>query len=99
MEHEGLIGIAVQTAIFLLGGFGMVIKNDLSNKTLRGEVKLIQLELRKLADVITTQAVQTTRIDNLNTQVSSLERRVEDLRRGQGYVQARGRLAIDGEYP
>jgi len=99
MEHETLIGIAVQTAIFLLGGFGMVLRNDWSNKSLKSEVSGIQKELKKLSDVITEQAVQTTRIDNLNTQVSSIERRVEDLRRGNGYVQARGRSTVDGEYP
>ena len=46
----------------------------------------IQVELKKLAEVITMQAVQTNRIDNLETHLNSIERRVEDLRRGNGLV-------------
>lgn len=98
--YANLIGIAVQTAIFLLGGYGMVIRNDAGNKQLRQEITNMQLELKKLAEVIVTQAVQTTRLDNLLAQISSIERRVEEMRRGKGFVEnreGRGRV-IDGEY-
>ena len=96
-EHETLIGIVLQTVVFLVSGATMVLRNDWSNKSLAKEIAGIQIELQQLATVITGQAVQTTRIDNLHTQVASLERRVEDLRRGSGYV-TRNRSSIDGEY-
>lgn len=101
MEHESLIGIAVQTALFLLGGYAMVIRADIGNKNLKLEVTEMKTELKKLADVVTQQAVQTTRLDNMATQVASIERRVEDLRRGAGYVErqdGRGKV-IDREWP
>ena len=56
----------------------------------------MQQELKQLANVVTTQAVQTTRIDSLSASYTLLHRTVEDLRRGNGFV--RGRSGIDGEY-
>ena len=92
-----IIGIAVQTALFLLGGYAMVLRNDWSNKALKIELMAMQKQLEKLAEVITTQAVQTTRIDALYGLYASADRRIEDLRRGNGYVT--GRSSVDGEYP
>lgn len=95
MEHyETLIGIAVQTILFLLAGYGMVIRNDIGNRNLKEEVASMKDELKKLAEVITLQAVQTTRINGLTAQVTSIEQRVEDLRRGNGFVQRQ----VDREY-
>jgi NADH:ubiquinone oxidoreductase subunit D len=92
-----IIGIAVQTALFLLGGYAMVLRNDWSNKALKIELMAMQKQLERLAEVITTQAVQTTRIDNLYGLFNSVDKRVEDLRRGNGYIT--GRHGTDGEYP
>ena len=92
-----IIGIAVQTALFLLGGYAMVLRNDWSNKALKIELMAMQKQLEKLAEVITTQAVQTTRIDALYGLYASADRRIEDLRRGNGFIT--GRHSADGEYP
>lgn len=94
---ETLIGICVQTALFILGGYAMVIRNDVGNKQLRLEITNMKDELKKLADVIITQAVQTTRLDNLAMMVVSMEKRVEDMRRGNGFIQ-RGKDSVDREY-
>ena len=92
-----IIGIAVQTALFLLGGYAMVLRNDWSNKALKIELMAMQKQLEKLAEVITTQAVQTTRIDALYGLYASADRRIEDLRRGNGFIT--GRHSADREYP
>lgn len=98
MEHnEYLIGIAVQTVLFLLGGYGMVLRNKYSNDSLKEQMEGMQKELEKLASVIVTQAVQTTRIDTLMQSYAMLNRTVEDLRRGDGWIGKR--KGIDGEYP
>lgn len=89
-----LLGIAIQTALYLLAGYAMVIRNDAGNKNLKEEVLEMKEELKSLAQVITMQAVQTTRLDNLSGLLSSVEKRVEDLRRGNGYVQKE----LDREY-
>lgn len=97
MEHwEWLIGIASQTVLFLLGGYGMVLRNDISNKNMSHQMSAMQKELEKLANVIIQQAVQTTKLDNLTELYMRLNRTVEDLRRGNGFV--RGHKGVDGEY-
>jgi hypothetical protein len=97
-DWEYLIGIAVQTLLFLAGCYGMVLRNDWSTRSLKDQLDGMQDELEKLAEVITTQAVQTTRIDNLNSQVTMLGRELSDLRRGNGWI-TRSRGGIDGEHP
>ena len=82
-----IIGIAVQTALFLLGGYAMVLRYDWSNKALKAELVAMQRQLEKLSEVITIQAVQTTRIDNLHQQITMLQRNYEDLRRGTGIIE------------
>jgi methylphosphotriester-DNA--protein-cysteine methyltransferase len=96
---DALIGLAVQTAIFLLGGFAMVIRTEVGARQLKEEVASMKEGLKKLTDVIIIQAVQTTRLDNMMQMVTSMERRIEDLRRGMGYVERRdGTKEIDREY-
>jgi hypothetical protein len=96
VEHEWLIGLAIQTVLFLGGGYGMVLKNDMSNRTLKEQFAGMQKELEKLANVIITQAVQTNRLDNLTEQYMMLNRTVEALRRGNGFIHGHG--GVDGEY-
>lgn len=75
----------------------MVVQNSQSNKRLQDEVTGMKDELKKLAQVVITQAVQTKEIETLRDQLVMLQRNVEDLRRGNGFV--RGRTGLDGEYP
>jgi hypothetical protein len=98
MEHwEWLIGLGIQTVLFLAGGYGMVLRNDWSNKALKEQITGMEEELKALTKVIIEQAVQSTRIDNLTSQITVLQREVSDLRRGNGWVT--GRKGLDGEYP
>ena len=96
-EWEYIGGIVLQTLLFLAGCYAMVLRNDWSTKALKEQLDGVQDELKKLAEVITMQAVQTTRIDNLNTQVTTMQRELSDLRRGNGFI-VRGRSGIDGEH-
>jgi hypothetical protein len=57
----------------------------------------MKAELKKLADVITQQAVQSSRIDNINSQIIMIQRTIEDLRRGSGYI-IKNRQIVDGEH-
>ena len=98
MDHwEFLVGIGIQTLLLLGGGYGMVLRNNWSTKALEKQMTGMSKELQKLAEVVTMQAVQTTRIDNLTDLVTMLQRNVEDLRRGNGFVRGR-RSGIEGEY-
>lgn len=97
IENITILGIAIQTGLYLLAGYALIVRHDESNKNLKAEMQGMQQQLIKLADVITQMAVQTVRVDNLNQQIVMLQKTVEDLRRGTGYVKA-PRAAIDGEY-
>jgi len=99
LEHwEFLVGIGVQTLLFLAGGYGMVLRNDWSNKAMGQKLTGLESELKKLAEVVIMQAVQTNQIFNLNNQMTMLQRNVEDLRRGSGWITGH-RTSVDGEYP
>jgi cell division protein FtsB len=98
MDHYiPLLGIVLQTVIFLLGGYAMLLRTNATTEALKDEIKGMNEELKQLKDVVVTQAVQTNRLDNLSAQVTTIQRNVEDLRRGNGFV--RGRQGVDGEYP
>ena len=98
-ENITFVGIVVQTILWLLAAYALVIRHDESNKHLKDKVEGMKEELEKLSEVITQMAVQTIRVDNLNQQVTMLQRTVEDLRRGPGWVGTPARKSIDGEYP
>jgi hypothetical protein len=98
IETITLVGIAIQTAIFLLAGYAMVVRHDESNKSLKADVSSMQGQLLKLSEVITQLAVQETRVDNLSSQFTMLQRNVEDLRRGSNWVTQPARSKVDGEY-
>ena len=91
-------GIVVQTLLYLLAGYAVIIRHDESNKNVKIEMHLMQEQLKKLADVVTQLAVQTVRVDNLGQHVTMLQRTVEDLRRGAGWVSTPARSNLDGEY-
>lgn len=91
-------GIVIQTVLYLLAGYAVIIRHDESNKNVKTEMQLMQDQLKKLADVVTALAVQTVRVDNLGQNLTMLQRTVEDLRRGAGWVSTPARSNIDGEY-
>lgn len=64
------------------------------------ELSEVKEELKGLAKVITEQAVQGVRLNEQSRRMNMLEQRVEDLRRGRGYVTERDqkRSTINGEY-
>jgi cell division protein FtsB len=95
-EWVPIAGLALQTILILGGGYAMVVRADMMTKALSQEVQGMKEEVKGLASIITTQAVQAERMDGLSKRLTMLHETVEDLRRGRGYVQARA--TVDGEY-
>lgn len=91
-------GIVIQTVLYLLAGYAVIIRHDESNKNLKTEMHNMQEQLKKLSEIITQMAVQTVRVDNLGQLVTMLQRNVEDMRRGTGWVTTPARKTLDGEY-
>lgn len=79
------MGDIITLIAILIGGLGFVwsMRGDL--KMLARDVRSQGREIEKLSAIITAQAVQTQRIDDL-------DRRLEELRHGRGFVE------IDGLY-
>ncbi len=92
-----IAGLALQTFIYLIAGYGLVIRNDQGSKDLKEEVKVIQLEIKEMTKVVTQLAVQTTRIDNLSGRMNMIDKRMDDIVRKSGWIE--GRRVVDGEYP
>jgi hypothetical protein len=95
--YMGLVGVGIQTVLFLLAGYAMVIRNDSSNKALKEQMASMQLEIKGLSGVVTQMAVQTVRMDGVSERMNILDRRVEDLRSGKGFIQ--GPRGVDHEWP
>ncbi len=87
MSWDIMIGLGVQTALFILAGYAMVLKNDWSNKALTKQLLEMEDEVKKLAIVITQIAVQDVRIDNLTGLVVTMQRELADLRRNRGWIE------------
>lgn len=97
-EYAPLVAIGIQTVVFLFGGGAMVLRASQDNKELRDDMKMMQEELKGLAKIVTEQAVQSQRLNDQGRRMTMLEARIEDLRRGRGYVQDHGADAVDREY-
>lgn len=90
------IGAILQVASIIIGGLLALAALRASVSELQKDVSAMQTELKKMGDILTSLAVTETRIDNMDTRVSVLERDARDLRRGEGFI--RGHRGIDGEY-
>ena len=91
-----LAGLGLQTLLMLGGGYGMVLRSGWSSVNLERQLASMQEELKKLSEVITAQAVHTTRLDNQGAQIAVIQREISDLRNGIGFKT--GRHGVDGEY-
>lgn len=91
-----LAGLGIQTLLFLAGGYAMVLRTGWSATALEKQLMSMEEELKKLAEVITNQAVHTNRLDNQGAQIAVMQKEIYDLRRGDGWV--RGKEGIDREY-
>lgn len=97
MDHVDVyVALAVQTVSLLGGAAIMVLRNSWNTQDMKEDMKGMAEDLKKLTEVIVTQAVQTTRLDNQGTQIATLQKEVSDLRRGDGFI--RRHKGVDGEY-
>lgn len=91
--------LVIQTLIFLAGLYATLVRTNTITKELSKKVDKMEKRLEDLTIVIRDQAVQAERLNNQSQRMTMLEQRVEDLRRGRGYVQNHGQQTVDGEYP
>lgn len=73
----------VGTCIFYAFRSGRFAENIL---TMQKEITELKEVAKSLAVIITNQAVQTVRQDSQGERLNILDKRVEDLRRGEGFI-------------
>jgi len=100
-QYITLIGMGVQTALYLLGGYGLVIRAGTTQKVgsdhLAKEVKDLKDDMKQLAEVVTKIAVTNERLDNISTRITMQDKRIEELSRGVGW-KIQERHTVNGEY-
>ncbi len=97
MPDPHLIAIGVQTLLFLAGVYAMILKSGWTAKDVKAELEAVKLELHELKKIVVVQAVQARDIEHTRSQLLMLQRTVEELRRGIGWVQ--GPQGVDRQYP
>jgi len=92
IDYTITVGNIIEIGAIVGGGFLVLVtmRNTVSN--LKEDVVDMKAELRKLGEVVTTIAVTSTRLDNV-------EQDIRDLKHGRGFIQARADDGINGEYP
>jgi hypothetical protein len=95
-EYITVAGILLQTVLYLLGGYAVIIRNGEGNRVLREQIQGIQIELKSLAHVVTQMAVQDERLNNQGHRLNEMDKRIEALRRGDGFIA--GSRGVEKEY-
>jgi len=98
MFDPHLIAIGVQTLLFLAGVYAMIMKAGWTATDVKHELQAMKLELHELKKIVVVQAVQARDIEHTRGQLLMLQRTVEDLRRGAGWIE-KNRDSVTGEYP
>lgn len=86
--------MAVQTIIFGMGVYAVIIRNDANVMGLKTEMVEIKDQIKIMSDIVIKQAVQNVRLDSMSERITLQDRLIDDLRRGRGFV----RENLDGEY-
>lgn len=87
----------VEIVVLVGGGVVTIAVLRSSVGFMRKEMATMQLEIKKIGEILTNLAVNTIRQDNTDRRVAILEAEIRDLRHGRGFVQ--GGRGIDHEYP
>jgi hypothetical protein len=92
IDYTITIGNLIEIASIIGGGLMVMItlRGDVAN--IKAEMSGIQLEVKKIGDVLITQADQ-------NRRILHLEEDFRELRHGQGFFQTRNTPGIDREFP
>ncbi len=97
VEQTITFGNIIEIIVIAAGGIGVFVtmKNTVAN--IKSEVEGMQIEIKKLGEILVAQADIRGEIRVLGTRVTATEHDIRELRHGQGFV--RGPQGIDREYP
>ncbi len=98
IEQTITIGNIIEIVAICSGGLTVFItlKNTVAN--IRTEVAGMQLEIRKLGDILIAQADIRGELKVLSTRIAATEQDIRGLRKGEGFI-TRHRATVEGEHP
>jgi K+/H+ antiporter YhaU regulatory subunit KhtT len=97
VEQSITIGNIIEIVVIAAGGISVFATMRNTVRNINSKVDDIQIEIKKLSDILIAQARFDVRLGGLEQRVSAHDRRLEELSHGEGFV--RGRGGIDREYP
>lgn len=93
-----VLGLLVTSGSFLFRKGGDLQKLQMAVKTALEEIGQLKQEVSKIGHILTQVAVQNERLDNIGQRMNMMDRRTDELRRGQGFIQSPRSSGVDGEY-
>ncbi len=95
---EGFVGLSglCTAAAFLFRKGGEMAKLRMAVDNALLEIADVKKEVSKIGQILTQVAVQNERMDNMGQRMNMMDRRYDELRRGQGFI--KGQAGIDREY-
>lgn len=91
------LGNLIEIASIIGGGLLVIIRLNNNVVKLTTDVGGMQVEIKKLGDILIAQANLRGEIQGMSTRLSMAESDIRDLRKGDGFI--RGTHGIDREYP
>lgn len=85
-------------AAFLFRKGGDIAKLNMAVENALTEISELKKEISKIGQILTQVAVQNERMDNLGSRLNLMDRRYDELRRGQGWITGHKGPVLDGEY-
>lgn len=77
------IGNLIEIASIVLGGLLVMVRLNNTVAKLAVDMQQVQAEIKKIAELMTTVAVQDVRLDSLNDRLNTMDRRYDELRKAQ----------------
>jgi hypothetical protein len=98
IEQTITIGNIIEIISILAGGLTVFItlKNTVAH--IKVDVAGMQLEIKKLSEILIAQADIRGELKVLSTRIAATEEDIRNLRKGEGFITGR-RSNVDGEYP
>lgn len=104
IDYTISVGNLIQIGAIIGGGLLVLLalKNDVKAlkdgaTNLKGDLKQMQAEIKKLGDILVNLADIRGEIRVLDTRVTAAEQDIREMRHGQGFVQ--GPRGVDREFP
>jgi hypothetical protein len=97
IEQTITVGNIIEIISIIGGGIAVFVtlRNTVAN--IKNEVSGMQLEIKKLGEILIAQADIPGELRVLSTRVTTTEQDIRELRHGRGFVQ--GESGVNGEWP